>query len=59
MCECNYVYCVTNSSVGSIPVIIGNRIFSVWGKADAYRKVLVEHYPYMEAYYNVESIEVE
>ena len=55
----SYVYCVVNYSTGSIPVIIGNRIFSTWAKADEYRKVLVENYPYNEAYYHVESIEVE
>ena len=53
MCECNYVYCVMDTSD---PTPIG--LFSSMAMADAYRKVLQEKYPDYCEYY-VETLEVE
>lgn len=58
MCDCNYVYCVMDTSDDE-PKPIGNRIFSAWSMADAYRKVLVEKYPAHGPCYYVETLEVE
>ena len=59
----NYVYVVMSITSAVVDInsakIVDNMIFSTQEKADEYRKVLVENYPYNEAYYNVESIEVE
>lgn len=55
MCECNYVYCVMDTSD---PTPIGLRVFSSMAMADAYRKVLQEKYPDYCEYY-VETLEIE
>ena len=56
MCDCNYVYCVMNTS-DSKP--IGNRVFSTWAKADDFRIVLMKQYPSEYSTYYVETLEVD
>jgi hypothetical protein len=55
MCDCNYVYCVMNTSD---PTPVGLRVFSTWQKADEYRKVLKEKNLFYSDYY-VETLEVD
>ena len=52
MCDCNYVYVVVGITSG---MIVGNRIFDTWAKADAFRNNCGRH----AALYKVESLEVE